>query len=319
MVRRVVTALSTARFLLSHSAAAAVVFVMATAAASSAAAAAVASSSSSSGLLLLAGQRVLVTGSGRGIGRAIALVCHNQGAKVALSSRTRSELEETAALMRKATTSQQRDEGGSRPPDGDDIHIAQADVTDDAQVNEMVDSIVRKWGGIDVLVNNAGASQASKGPCQSLPSDDLERLLRVNVVAVHRVTAAVLNRAMPKDGRIVMISSRAAKIGIANNSFYVASKFALEGLAASLAIELADRNIEVNTLSPGMVDTRSFPKPPGRKGVRAPEAVADGLMAVLESGLTGRYLHVDELDTSRQRGLPDSVALKPIHEPTFDP
>lgn len=250
----------------------------------------------------LAGQRVLVTGGGRGIGRAIALICSQEGAKVAVSSRTRLELEETAAMA------------------SGKIDIYEADVTKKEPVETMVQSIVKKWGGIDILVNNAGGAQHIKGPSETLDSDDLGRLLNLNVVSVHIVTSAVLRHAMQEGGgRIVNISSRAGKVGLPNYSFYVASKFALEGLTASMAEELRDRNIHVNSFSPGMVNTKSFPKPPDKKGVRTAESVRDGFLAILESGLTGHYLHADELDEAREKGLQDSAALKPIREQEFSP
>ena len=103
-------------------------------------------------------------------------------------------------------------------------------------------------------------------------------------------------------------------------SHYVTSKFALEGLTASLAAELQDKNIQVNSISPGMVNTKSFPKPDGKMGVRSPEAVKDGLMAfLLNEEITGHYLHVDELDQARAKGLEDRAAMKPINERVFDP
>lgn len=252
----------------------------------------------------LAGQRVLVTGAGRGIGRAIALLCEREGAKVAISSRTLSELEETSGMMTSA--------------DSSNVYMYVADVTNKEQVETMVKSVVDKFGGIDILINNAGGAQRSKGPSETLDSDDLRRLLDLNVVSVHMVTSAVLRQSMLQTGgRIVNISSRAGKIGLADYSFYCATKFALEGLTASLAEELRDKNILVNSLSPGMVNTKSFPKPEGRKGVRTAESVREGLLVLLESGMTGYYLHVDELDEARERGLGDSAALKPIREPVF--
>mmetsp|Transcript_11457 Transcript_11457/g.33783 ORF Transcript_11457/g.33783 Transcript_11457/m.33783 type:complete len:178 (-) Transcript_11457:140-673(-) len=173
--------------------------------------------------------------------------------------------------------------------------------------------------GIDVCINNAGGSQVEKGPLESLDSDDLRKLLDLNVVSVHIVSSAVLRHAMipAKAGKIVNVSSKAGKVGLPNNSFYVASKFALEGMSASLAEEVREKNISVNTLSPGMVNTKSFPKPPERKGVRAAESVEDGLFVVLNSGFTGHYLHVDELDEVRAKGLSDLRAMKPIREEPF--
>ena len=120
-----------------------------------------------------------------------------------------------------------------------------------------------------------------------------------------------------QSGKIVNISSRAGKVGLPTYSLYCASKFALEGMSAALAEEVKDKGIEVNTLSPGMVNTKSFPKPEGKKGVRTAESVADSLFVLLESNATGMYIHADELDEARAAGKDDSEALKPIREPVF--
>jgi len=260
----------------------------------------------------LAGQRVLITGAGRGIGRAMAVICSQQGAQVAISSRTESELQETISQATSVCSSDNKESTLIM-----DSYVA--DVTNQQQVDAMVSSIVKKWGGIDVLINNAGRNQASKGPTESLDSDELLSLLNLNVVAIHRVTSAVLNQSMLQNGgKIINISSKAGKIGIPSMGLYVTSKFAVEGLTASWAAELADKNIQINSLSPGMVDTQSFPKAPGKAGVRSAESVQDGLMLLLRAGVTGHYLHVDELDQVRGKGVDDMVALKPINEPTFD-
>jgi len=120
-------------------------------------------------------------------------------------------------------------------------------------------------------------------------------------------------------GKIVNISSRAGKVGLPNYSHYCASKFALEGLTAALAEEVKEEGIEVNTLSPGMVNTQSFPKPEGKKGVRSAESIEDSLFALLDGGVTSHYIHADELDEARAKGLEDRVALKPIREVPFSP
>ena len=247
-----------------------------------------------------AGKRAIVTGSGRGIGRAIALALNREGCKVAIASRTPSELEETKSLA----------------VNSDSILCCVSDVTDTDDVERMVKSAVDEWGGIDILVNNAGGSQTCKGPLDTLASGDLRRLLDLNVVGAHAVTAAVL-RHMKAGGKIVNISSKAGKVGLPNYSFYVASKFALEGMSASLAAELKERGIAVNTLSPGMVNTRSFPKPPEKKGVRSAESVEESLFLLLESDVTGHYIHADELDKAVAKGLDATAALKPINESPF--
>lgn len=246
----------------------------------------------------LANQRVLVTGAGRGIGRAIAVICSKEGAKVAIASRSKNELLETAEMMDNEYA----------------IHVT--DLHNDEQVNDMVESIASTWGGIDVLINNAGGAQPTKGSFDTLKSDDLSRILDLNVVTVHRVSSKVVDH-MKEGGRIINISSRAGKVGLPSMSFYVASKFALEGLTASMAADLKERKILVNSLSPGMVNTKSFPKPDDRPGVRSAESVYDGLFTLLEADYSGRYLHVDELDIARENGADDSLAMKPINEPTF--
>mmetsp|Transcript_2348 Transcript_2348/g.3477 ORF Transcript_2348/g.3477 Transcript_2348/m.3477 type:complete len:283 (+) Transcript_2348:221-1069(+) len=246
----------------------------------------------------LMNQRVLVTGAGRGIGQAIAVICSKEGAKVAIASRNIHELSETAEMM-----------DGERS-----IHVT--DLHNEEQVHDMVESIASKWGGFDVLINNAGGAQPTKGSFETLKSDDLSRLLDLNVVTVHRVSSKVVNH-MKEGGRIINISSRAGKVGLPSMSFYVASKFALEGLTATMAEDLKERKILVNTLSPGMVNTKSFPKPDGRPGVRSADSVYDGLFTLLDADSSGHYLHVDELDEAREHEMNDAVAIKPINEPKF--
>lgn len=215
--------------------------------------------------LLLQGKRVLVTGGGRGIGRAIALICHQQGARVAIASRTKSELQETIAMSASWMPPKDNSE------ECDDNYVMQlfeADVTSKQSVESMVREIKDQWGGLDILINNAGGAQ---------------------------------------------------KVGLPDISFYVASKFALEGLTSCWAKELADRQIVVNSISPGMIDTKSFPKAPGKAGVRSAESIQDGLLLALTASpeYSGHYLHVDELDMVRKAGLPDTAAWKPIDEPKF--
>jgi len=227
-------------------------------------------------------------------------------------SRTRSELEETEALA--AITSKDDDCSSTMS-----LHVA--DVTNVSEVEDAIAAITKKWGGIDILINNAGTSQKPKGTLETLSADDLRSLLDLNVVGVHIVTSAVLRQSMlpAKNGKIINIGSRAGKVGYSTNSHYCASKFALEGLTVALAEELRDKGIEVNSFAPGLVNTRSFPKPEGRKGVRSAESIEDGFFTVLEGGFTGHYLHADELDEAREKGLEDSTALKPIRETIFLP
>jgi NAD(P)-dependent dehydrogenase (short-subunit alcohol dehydrogenase family) len=200
------------------------------------------------------------------------------------------------------------------------LHVA--DVTNKSALEETVNTIIKQWGGIDILINNAGTSQSPrKATLETLSADDLRSLLDLNVVGVHIVTSAVLRKSMlpAKNGKIINISSRAGKVGYPLMSHYCASKFALEGITAALAEEVRDKGIQVNSFSPGLVNTKSFPKPEGRKGVRSADSIDEGLFVLLESGVSGHYMHADELDEVREKNLDDSVALKPISETIFSP
>ena len=255
---------------------------------------------------VLLGKSVIVTGGGRGIGRAIALLCAREGARVALLARSQSEIEAVAAEAVAV--------GASEPL------VRACDVTDEAQVERTIADLTSEMGTIDVLINNAGGS-GTKAPLWEQSTADFRALLDLNTVSVQAVSSAVLRHGMLQrgHGRIINVSSRAGKLGIASSGPYVASKFAVEGLTATLAAELASRapGILVNSISPGMVDTKAFPKAPGRPGVRSAESIRDGLLHLLGSGRSGHYLHVDEFDAAVAAGQPDA-AVKPIDEPAFE-
>jgi len=186
------------------------------------------------------------------------------------------------------------------------------------QVAAAISEASQAMGGIDLLVNNAGGGSPKK-PVHEQDIASFRKLLDLNVVSVLIVTNAVLNMCMlpAKRGDIINISSKAGKTGIPSISTYCASKFALEGLTATMALELKDQGISVNSISPGMVDTSSFPKAPGRPGVRSPESIKDGFLAMLESGRTGHYVHVDEFDAAVALGKA-AQAFKAINEREFE-
>jgi 3-oxoacyl-[acyl-carrier protein] reductase len=260
----------------------------------------------------LSGKRVLITGGGRGIGRAIALNVASRGASVVVVSRTKDEIE---AVVREA----------KHVAHNDAVMLAlTADVTDEQSVNAAVKAAVVEMGGIDILINNAGRGSSKKGPLWEQDAADFQGLMDTNVLSVFLVSRAVLKESMLAigSGDIINISSKAGKVGLAKIGPYVASKFAVEGLTACLAVELQDAGsgeIRVNSISPGMVDTRSFPKAPGRIGVRTAESCMLGIDLLLGSDVTGHYVHVDELDSALAAGKEPSAALKSINEPDFHP
>jgi NAD(P)-dependent dehydrogenase (short-subunit alcohol dehydrogenase family) len=166
---------------------------------------------------LLQAKRILVTGAGPGIGRAIALICHQEGAQLAIASRSASELRGTLDMITSTTTTTTTTNNKEDDP-RTRMTTLLADVTDPQQAESMVQAIVKKWGGLDILINNVGGGQPPNSPADTIESKALTRLLQLNVVGCHIVTSAVLNLAMPKDGNIVNISSKVGKVGLPNYS-----------------------------------------------------------------------------------------------------
>ncbi len=180
---------------------------------------------------------ILVTGGGRGIGRAIALAFAEPGATVAIASRTQSQLDATAADIERR---------GARAV------VVAFDVRDDAAVAAGFQALRRSADGLDVVVNNAGIGGGK--PIQEADPDGWRAVLDTNVFGTFLVTrqAVPLLRA---GGRIVNISSVLGRFGVPGYTAYCASKHAVIGFTRALALELADRQITVNALCPGWVDT----------------------------------------------------------------
>src|SRR5947209_190793 len=191
------------------------------------------------GEAILAGKRAVVTGAGRGIGRSIALAFARAGADVAVTSRTRAELDqlvgEIQALGRRGLA-------------------VSCDVTDPEQVRHMAASVVEGLGGVDILVNNAGNAGSHKFLNHS---DELwHRMLAVNLTSVYYVTKAFAPKLVEQRyGRIINIASIASRVGGSYIAAYTAAKHGVLGLTRALAVELLPYNITVNAICPCYVDT----------------------------------------------------------------
>jgi NAD(P)-dependent dehydrogenase (short-subunit alcohol dehydrogenase family) len=186
------------------------------------------------------GKTVLVTGGGRGIGRAIAVGFAREGASVAIDAAHLSSAEEAAQVVR---------EFGGR------VIAIEADVSDEAQVNAMVDRVVAEFGNLDILVNNAGMGQPL-APLLQQATADFDRTIAVNLRGTYLCCkAAARGMTERRSGNIVNIASITAHTGPPMRTAYAASKAAVVNLTMALAVELARYNIRVNSISPGYVIT----------------------------------------------------------------
>jgi meso-butanediol dehydrogenase/(S,S)-butanediol dehydrogenase/diacetyl reductase len=181
----------------------------------------------------------LITGAGRGIGREIALRFASEGADLFLNATRMETLEETRHLAI---------DSGRR------VEIYPADVTDRAAVKNMVKKTLELFGRIDILVNNAGIYIPS--PFINYTYEDFDRIMKVNVYGPFNVTQSVLEGMIKRrQGKIINMASTAGKWASMNQSAYNTSKHALVGMTRCVALEMAQHNIKVNAICPGVVET----------------------------------------------------------------
>ena len=189
----------------------------------------------------LRGKTVLITGGSRGLGLVLAREFAEEGARLAVCARDPRELERARRDLKAR---------------GAEVSAVPCDVTDRAQVAELVDVLTRRFGGVDVLVNNAGQIQV--GPLDVMTLEDFERAMAVHFWAPLYTTLAVLPQMRARrDGRIVNISSIGGRIAVPHLVPYSASKFALAGLSDGLRYELRKDGVTVTTVFPGLMRTGS--------------------------------------------------------------
>ena len=185
----------------------------------------------------------LITGAGRGIGRAIAGAFAAEGAKLTLAARTRAELDETARIVENA---------------GAETLVVLVDVTDESDVKAMVDQTIARFQTIDILVNSAGIA-GPVGPVQANDVSEWVRTVQVNLIGSFLCCHAVLPVMLRQDrGRIVNLSGAGATNAWRDMSAYCSSKAAVVRLTETMSLELTETNVRVNVLGPGSVHTRMW-------------------------------------------------------------
>ena len=218
----------------------------------------------------LEGKKAVVTGGSRGVGRAIALLLARAGAHVGISYQSRSgAADEVVGELQKL---------------GINAWAQGGDLSDPGAADKLFARAKAEFGSIDIFVGNAGLWEPTEAPLAEMTDAQWRRTMAVNLDSIFYTTRAAI-RIMNDGGRIVMVSSTAGQRGEANHGDYAASKGAMISLVKGVAIELAKRDITVNCVAPGWIDTEMATLP-----------YADGGRARIEANIPlGRVASADDI------------------------
>lgn len=222
---------------------------------------------------------LFVTGAGTGVGRAIALRFAEDGYSVTVAGRTRSTIEQTAALITES--------GGAAQ------HLV-CDVASRQQVNASIAAAEKALGAIDVLVNNAGI--ADSAPFAAMDDQLWERTIAVNLNGTyHCMRAVVPGMFALRRGRIINIASSAGKVGYPYTAAYVASKHGVLGLTRSVALEAASRGVTVNAICPGWIASDMTARSVGRIIARTGKSASEAKRILEAMNPQGRLIEPEEV------------------------
>jgi 3-oxoacyl-[acyl-carrier protein] reductase len=236
----------------------------------------------------LSGKTALVTGASGGIGRAIAIALHAQGATVALSGTRREALDALAGEMKERA------------------HVVPANLSDRAAVDALVPAAEAAMGSLDILVNNAGVTRDNL--FMRMKDEEWEQVLAVNLTAGFVLARAAVKGMMKRRfGRIIGVTSVVGITGNPGQANYAASKAGMIGMTKSIAIEVASRGITANCIAPGFIETAMTGElndkqkesilgrvPAGRLGHADEIAAAAIYLSSVEAAyVTGQTLHVN--------------------------
>lgn len=189
----------------------------------------------------LKGKTVVITGSTRGIGRAIADACANEGARVVICSRHESAVKETCEALRRQ---------------GFEVSGVTVDVSNQEDLEELLRHAVETWGRIDVWINNAGLSGGYR-PLDEMSPEEISRIVEVNLTSMLQASRIVIPHLIKKGGGVLINMSGRGGRGEAspNQTTYAATKVAVTSLTKSLAQEYKNHPISIHSVIPGMVET----------------------------------------------------------------
>ncbi|HTG85847.1 MAG TPA: 3-hydroxybutyrate dehydrogenase [Pyrinomonadaceae bacterium] len=225
---------------------------------------------------MLNGKVALITGGGRGIGRAIALAFAREGARIVVAARTAAQVEQVAAEI------------------GNGAIAVVCDVSNSESVTQMFAQTSEQLGDVDILVNNAGIAESST--IVTTTDDFWARHLAINLSGTFYCTRAALPAMLEKKwGRVINIASIAGKVGAPYIAAYAASKHGVMGLTRSVALEVAAAGVTVNAICPGYVDTEMVTRGIERITTRTGRSADEALEALKKMSPQNRLATAEEV------------------------